>query len=157
VKSSGPSAGLLLFRQGANGVELFLAHPGGPFWQRRDTGAWTIPKGLSEEGEDLLAAACREFQEETSVSPRGPFIPLGSVRQKAGKVVHAWAWEGDADPALVSSNTMEAEWPRGSGRWLTFPEVDRCAWFRPEIAREKINPAQAEFIDRLEAELARRG
>jgi predicted NUDIX family NTP pyrophosphohydrolase len=157
VKSSGPSAGLLLFRQGANGVELFLAHPGGPFWQRRDTGAWTIPKGLSEEGEDLLAAACREFQEETSVSPRGPFIPLGSVRQKAGKVVHAWAWEGDADPALVSSNTMEAEWPRGSGRWLTFPEVDRCAWFRPEIARGKINPAQAEFIDRLEAELARRG
>jgi predicted NUDIX family NTP pyrophosphohydrolase len=157
VKSSGPSAGLLLFRQGANGVELFLAHPGGPFWQRRDTGAWTIPKGLSEEGEDLLAAACREFQEETSVSPRGPFIPLGSVRQKAGKVVHAWAGVGDAAPALVSRNTRAAEWPRGSGRWLTFPEVDRCAWFRPEIAREKINPAQAEFIDRLEAELARRG
>jgi predicted NUDIX family NTP pyrophosphohydrolase len=157
VKSSGPSAGLLLFRQEANGIELFLAHPGGPFWERRDTGAWTIPKGLSEESEDLLAAACREFQEETGVSPQGPFIPLGSVRQKAGKVVHAWAWEGDADPARVSSNTMQTEWPRGSGRWLTFPEVDRCAWFSPEIAREKINPAQAEFIDRLEAELARRG
>jgi predicted NUDIX family NTP pyrophosphohydrolase len=157
VKSSGPSAGLLLFRHEASGLELFLAHPGGPFWQRRDTGAWTIPKGLTEEGEELLAGACREFEEETGLSPRGPFIPLGSVRQKAGKVVHAWAWEGDADPAAVSSNTMQAEWPRGSGRWLTFPEVDRCAWFSPEVAREKINPAQGEFINRLEAELARRG
>jgi predicted NUDIX family NTP pyrophosphohydrolase len=157
VKSTGPSAGLLLFHYRAGELELFLAHPGGPFWQRRDTGAWTIPKGLTEEGEDPLAAACREFEEETGLSPHGPFIPLGSVRQKAGKLVHAWAWEGDADPTAVSSNTTQTEWPRGSGRWLTFPEVDRCAWFRPEVAREKINAAQAEFIDRLEAELARRG
>jgi predicted NUDIX family NTP pyrophosphohydrolase len=157
VKSPRASAGLLLFRRGPSGLELFLAHPGGPFWQRRDTGAWTIPKGLAEEGEDPLAAACREFEEETGVTPQRPFIPLGSVRQKAGKVVHAWAWEGDADPARVTSNIMETEWPRGSGRRLTFPEVDRCAWFDPRAARVRINPAQATLIDRLEAELARTG
>ena len=101
----------------------------------------------------MLTAALREFQEETGIHPGGPFIELGSVRQKAGKVVHAWAWEGDADPARVTSNTMKTEWPRGSGRWLTFPEVDRCAWFTPEVARAKINPAQAEFIARLELAL----
>jgi len=151
LKSS-PSAGILLYRQQPD-LEVFLAHPGGPFWKSRDAGAWTIPKGLTEEGEDLLAAACREFEEETGIHPSGPFIPLGAVRQKAGKVVHAWAWHGDADPARVTSNNMKTEWPRGSGRWLTFPEVDRCAWFTPQMAREKINPAQAEFIDRLEAEL----
>jgi predicted NUDIX family NTP pyrophosphohydrolase len=155
VSSSKVSAGLLLFRRGADGLELFLAHPGGPFWRRRDTGAWTIPKGLAEEGEDPLDAACREFTEETGVSPQGPFIPLGSVRQKAGKLVHAWAWEGDADPGSITSNSMQAEWPRGSGRWLTFPEVDRCGWFDSRTAREKINPAQAALIDRLESELAR--
>jgi predicted NUDIX family NTP pyrophosphohydrolase len=154
VTSTQSSAGLLLFRRTPAGLEFFLAHPGGPFWRGRDAGAWTIPKGLTEPGEDSLAAACREFQEETGVKPEGPFIPLGSVRQKAGKVVHAWAWEGQADPALVTSNTMSAEWPRGSGRWLTFPEVDRCAWFPPEIARQKLNPAQAELIERLETALA---
>jgi predicted NUDIX family NTP pyrophosphohydrolase len=132
---------------------LFLAHPGGPFWKTRDAGAWTIPKGVAEVGEDLLAAARREFEEETGIQPAEPFISLGAVRQKAGKVVHAWAWEGEADPATVTSNTMKTEWPRGSGRWLTFPEVDRCAWFVPEVAREKINPAQVEFIDRLELAL----
>jgi predicted NUDIX family NTP pyrophosphohydrolase len=137
VKSSRASAGLLLFRRGTGGLELFLAHPGGPFWQRRDGGA-----------------ACREFKEETGLSPEGPFIPLGSVRQKAGKVVHAWAWEGNADPATIASNTVQTEWPRGSGRWLTYPEVDRCAWFDRRVAREKINPAQAALIDRLETELA---
>jgi predicted NUDIX family NTP pyrophosphohydrolase len=155
VTSPKASAGLLLFRRRASGLELFLAHPGGPFWQKRDAGAWTIPKGLAEPGEDPLDAARREFEEETGLSPRGPFILLGSVRQKAGKLVHAWAWEGDADPATVSSNTMKTEWPRGSGQWLTFPEVDRCSWFSPTAAREKINPAQAAFIDRLESELAR--
>jgi predicted NUDIX family NTP pyrophosphohydrolase len=153
VNATRDSAGLLLFRRGANGLEVFLAHPGGPFWKRRDTGAWTIPKGLTEEGEEPLAAACREFEEETGLAPRGPFIHLGSIRQKAGKVVHAWAWEGDADPAAVTSNSMRAEWPRGSGRWLTFPEVDRCSWYDPRVAREKINPAQAAFIDRLESAL----
>jgi predicted NUDIX family NTP pyrophosphohydrolase len=152
-KSSRPSAGLLLYRRQPGGLELFLAHPGGPFWKGRDIGAWTIPKGLTEAGEEPLAAACREFEEETGVRPQGPFLPLGAVRQKAGKVVHAWAWEGDADPARIISNSMQAEWPRGSGRWITFPEVDRCAWFDPRVAGEKINPAQAEFIVRLEAAL----
>jgi predicted NUDIX family NTP pyrophosphohydrolase len=109
---------------------------------------------LAEEGEDILAAACREFMEETGVTPKGPFIPLGSIRQKAGKVVHAWAWEGDADPGAVTSNSMRTEWPRGSGRWLTFPEVDRCAWFDPQTARERMIPAQAAFVDRLETELS---
>jgi predicted NUDIX family NTP pyrophosphohydrolase len=155
VTSAKVSAGLLLFRRETRGLELFLAHPGGPFWQTRDAGAWTIPKGLAEKGEEPLTAACREFEEETGLSPQGPFIPLGSVRQKAGKLVHAWAWEGDADPATITSNTMQTEWPRGSGQWLTFPEVDRCAWFDPSVARQKINPAQATFIDRLESELTR--
>ncbi|HET6795880.1 MAG TPA: NUDIX domain-containing protein [Gemmatimonadales bacterium] len=155
MKASQTSAGLLLFRRSPGPLELFLAHPGGPFWRGRDAGAWTIPKGLTEPGEDLLAAACREFEEETGVKPLGPFLPLGSVRQKAGKVIHAWAWEGDADSAAVTSNTMKAEWPRGSGRWLTFPEVDRCAWFTPDEARDRLNPAQAELVDRLQAALAR--
>ena len=154
VKSSRPSAGLLLFRRRPNGIELFLAHPGGPFWHNRDAGAWTIPKGVAEEGEDLLTAACREFEEETGIRPMGPFVPLGSIRQKAGKLVHAWAWEGNADPARVTSNIMKTEWPRGSGRFITFPEVDRCAWFANRDAREKINPAQAELIDRLETILS---
>jgi predicted NUDIX family NTP pyrophosphohydrolase len=147
------SAGLLLFRRGAAGLELFLAHPGGPFWTYKDAGAWTIPKGVIEPGEDPLAAARREFEEETGVTPTGPFLPLGSIRQKAGKEIHAWAWEGDADPDRVTSNLVQTEWPRGSGRWLTFPEVDRCGWFGPETARKKLNPAQAELIGRLEAAL----
>jgi predicted NUDIX family NTP pyrophosphohydrolase len=154
VKPSRPSAGLLLYRRKSAGLELFLAHPGGPFWHNRDAGAWTIPKGVAEAGEDGLMAARREFEEETGVRPVGPFVSLGSIRQKAGKIVHAWAWEGDADPARVTSNTMRTEWPRGSGRFITFPEVDRCAWFDPQAAREKINPAQAELIDRLEAVLS---
>lgn len=149
-RSRDVSAGLLLWRRGAAGVEVFLAHPGGPFWRGRDDAAWTIPKGAVEEGEDLLDAARREFAEETGITPTGPFQPLGSIRQKAGKVVHAWAWEGDADPAVIRSNMMRTEWPRGSGRWITYPEVDRCAWFDPATARVKINAAQAELIDRLE-------
>ena len=152
ARSPNVSAGLLLFRRTA-GLSLFLAHPGGPFWRDRDVGAWTIPKGVVEDGEDLLDAARREFHEETGIVAREPFIPLGSIRQKAGKVVHAWAWEGDADPALVTSNDMRTEWPRGSGHWLVFPEIDRCAWFDPPRARQRMNPAQAEFIDRLIAAL----
>ncbi|HYF38107.1 MAG TPA: NUDIX domain-containing protein [Gemmatimonadales bacterium] len=150
LNSSKISAGLLLYRRTAAGLEVFLAHPGGPFWKGRDAGAWTIPKGIAEPGEDLLAAACREFEEETGVHPTGPFVPLGVIRQKAGKLVHAWAWEGNADPTQVTSNSMKTEWPRGSGRWLTFPEIDRCAWFTPEEARIKLNTAQTELIDRLE-------
>jgi predicted NUDIX family NTP pyrophosphohydrolase len=148
------SSGLLLYRRRSRGLELFLAHPGGPFWRDRDAGAWTIPKGVVDEGEELLAAACREFEEETGIPPQGPFRPLGSVRQKAGKVVHAWAWEGDADAERITSNSARTEWPPGSGRWITYPEIDRCAWFDPEAARAKINPAQAELIGRLEAALA---
>lgn len=154
AKSAASSAGLLLYRRWSGTLELFLAHPGGPFWHNRDSAAWTIPKGLAEPGEDLLDAACREFEEETGIRPRGPFLPLGNIRQKAGKYVHAWAWEGDADASRVTSNSMRTEWPRGSGRMITFPEVDRCAWFDPRTAREKINPAQAEFIDRLELALS---
>lgn len=150
---AGLSAGLLLFRRGAAGVEVFLAHPGGPFWSRRDEGAWTLPKGLVEEGEEPLETAIREFREETGVVPRGPWLDLGEIRQKGGKRVRAWAWEGDADPEAIVSNEGRLEWPRGSGRWITFPEVDRCAWLRPDTARRKINPAQAELIDRLLARL----
>ena len=154
AKRPNASAGLLLFRRSGARIEVFLAHPGGPFWRDRDLGAWTVPKGLLKEGEDPLSAAVREFEEETAIRPEGPFLPLGSVRQKAGKLVHAWAWEGEADPRRTKSNTMRAEWPRGSGRWLTFPEVDRCGWFDAPTARQKINPAQAELIDRLEATLS---
>jgi predicted NUDIX family NTP pyrophosphohydrolase len=150
AKRANVSAGLLLFRRGAGGLEVFLAHPGGPFWAKKDAGAWTIPKGVIAEGEEPLDAAVREFREETGIEPRGPYLPLGSVRQKAGKTVHAWAWEGDADPSRVTSNLMRGEWPHGSGRWLTFPEVDRCEWFTPAEARKKLNPAQAEFLDALE-------
>jgi len=153
AKRPNVSAGLLLFRRRAGALELFCAHPGGPFWTDRDAGAWTLPKGIVEVDEDLLAAARREFEEETGVQPVGPFIPLGSIRQKAGKTVHAWAWEGDADPERVTSNVMRSEWPRNSGQWITFPEVDRCAWFDPQTARAKLNPAQAEFVGRLEAAL----
>ena len=148
------SAGLLPFRRKDGALEVFLVHPGGPFWKNRDAGAWSIPKGLVGEGEELLAAAIREFQEETGFQPHGPYIPLGTVQQKAGKLIHAWAFEGDADPDQLRSNTTKIELPRGSGRWIEVPEVDRAAWFSPQVAREKINPAQAEFIDRLEAALA---
>jgi predicted NUDIX family NTP pyrophosphohydrolase len=154
TRPAGESAGLLMFRRRGEGVEVFLAHPGGPFWKNKDAGAWTIPKGLVDEGEDALAGACREFREETGIEPTGPFIPLGEIRQKAGKRVHAWAWEGDADADATVSNEMKTEWPRGSGRYITFPEVDRCAWFAPAEARRRINSAQAELIDRLEALLA---
>jgi predicted NUDIX family NTP pyrophosphohydrolase len=147
--TSAVSAGLLLFRRSAGHLELFLAHPGGPFWARRDAGAWTVPKGMIDPDEDPLAAARREFEEETGITPVGPFLPLGSVRQKAGKEIQAWAWEGDADADAITSNTIEIEWPRRSGRRLTIPEVDRCAWFDEATARVKMNPAQVELIDRL--------
>lgn len=148
------SAGLLLFRR-REGIEVFLSHAGGPFWARRDAGAWTIPKGVPETGDDdLLATARREFEEETGIRPEEPFFPLGCIRQKAGKLVHAWACEGDADPACITSNTMRIEWPPRSGVWRTYPEVDRCAWFNAADARERINPRQAELIERLEVLLA---
>jgi predicted NUDIX family NTP pyrophosphohydrolase len=153
VEMSQTSAGLLLFRR-TSGLEVFLAHPGGPFWKNKDAGAWTIPKGLINEGEDPLSAACREFQEETGITPVAPFVSLGSIRQKAGKTIHAWAWEGDADPTAVVSNTMRLEFPPRSKRFITIPEVDRCEWFPPAEAKQKINAAQVELIERLETHLA---
>ena len=152
-KSGRTSAGILLWRSREGRLEVLLAHQGGPFWVKKDIGHWTIPKGEVDAGEELGAVARREFQEETGIRASGPFIPLGSVRQKAGKVVHAWAWQGDADAAAIVSNSARIEWPPGSGRWVTYPEVDRCAWFDPESARRRINPAQAELIGRLEAAL----
>lgn len=154
MAKSNLSAGLLLYRRAARGLEVFLAHPGGPFWARRDEGAWTIPKGLVEPGEDPEAAARREFEEETGLRPAEDMLDLGEIRQKGGKRVRAWAWEGDVDPACIVSNEARLEWPRGSGRWITFPEVDRCGWFDPATARVKMNPAQAELVERLEAILA---
>jgi predicted NUDIX family NTP pyrophosphohydrolase len=143
------SAGLLLFRRTDGGVEVLLAHPGGPFWAKRDAGAWTVPKGEVDAGETPLVAARREFHEETGFLAEPPFLPLGEVRQKAGKRVVAWACEGDADPRRLVSNTVTLEWPRDSGRTLTFPEIDRCAWFSLDEAAHRINPAQAGFLDRL--------
>jgi predicted NUDIX family NTP pyrophosphohydrolase len=139
-----------MFRRGPEGLEALLVHPGGPFWKNRDLGAWTLPKGELDAGEEPLAAACREFEEETGVRPQGAFHPLGSVTQKGGKVVHGWAFEGDCDPAAIVSNTFELAWPPGSGRLESFPEVDRAAFFRLDEARRRINPAQVALIDALE-------
>jgi len=143
------SAGLLLFRQMDGDLEVLLAHPGGPFWKRKDHGAWTIPKGLIASGESPLAAARREFAEETGHSPAGDAIPLGRATQPGGKVVHVWAIEADWDPADLASNTFEMEWPPRSGRRQSFPEIDRAAWFGVAEARERILKGQALFIDRL--------
>jgi predicted NUDIX family NTP pyrophosphohydrolase len=146
------SAGVLLFRDAAAAPEILLVHPGGPFWANRDLGAWTIPKGELEDGEEARDCALRELGEELGDAPavdRESLVALGSVRQKAGKVVEAWAAEGDFDPALLSSNTFALEWPPRSGSQREFPEVDRAEWFDPEQARRKILPAQEPFIDRL--------
>ena len=151
------SAGLLLFRR-RDGLELFLVHPGGPFFQRKDDGAWTVPKGELEKNEDPLETARREFAEETGFAvPEDGFLPLGEVTQKGGKRVVAWAFEGDCDPETIQSNTFELEWPPRSGKQRTFPEIDRAAFFPPKEARKKINQAQAAFIDRLEALFKARG
>ena len=146
-----------MYRRRAGGLELLLAHPGGPFWARRDEGAWSLPKGELDASEEPLAAACREFEEETGVVPAGPFLPLGEVRQKSGKTVLAWACEGDFDPARLRCNTFEMEWPPRSGKSRSFPEVDRAEWFDPDGARRKLLPAQVPFIDRLLAALAQHG
>jgi predicted NUDIX family NTP pyrophosphohydrolase len=150
------SAGLLLFRDANGQREVLLAHPGGPFWAKKDTGAWTIPKGEVGPAEDPLAAALREFEEETGVRPKGDAIALPPRRQPSGKVVHAWAMRGDLDPATVRSNRFEMEWPPRSGRRQEFPEIDRAAWFSLAEAREKILKGQAPFLDDLER-VAERG
>ena len=151
--TSTQSAGILLFRDGEGAIEVLLAHPGGPFWAKKDDGAWTVPKGEVAEGEDLLAAAQREFAEETGFAPLGETIALGSIRQRSGKVVHAFAVRGDFDVSKLESNTFSIEWPPRSGRREEFPEVDRAAWFTLEDARRKILPAQAALLDRLAAAL----
>ena len=149
------SAGLLMFRLKNGELEVLLVHPGGPFWARKDEGAWSIPKGEFPAEEEPVAAARREFEEETGIRPEGPFHPLGSVEQRAGKVVHAWAFEGDVDPAAIRSNSFRAPWPPGSGQWRTFPEIDRAEWFGLEEARRRINPGQAPLLSALEEALAR--
>jgi predicted NUDIX family NTP pyrophosphohydrolase len=143
------SAGILMYRHGREGVEVLLVHPGGPFWARKDLGAWSIPKGEYADSDDPLAAAIREFAEEIGTPPKGDFRPLGDVTQPGRKVVTAFAVEGDVDPALLKSNTFEMEWPPKSGRRATFPEVDRAAWFSPDMARAKILSGQRELITRL--------
>lgn len=150
------SAGLLLYRRAPAGLEVLLVHPGGPFWQGKDLGAWSIPKGEIGPDEDPLAAARREFREETGLEAPGPAAALGQLRQPGGKVVHAWALEGDADPGALRSNTFSMEWPRGSRRMQAFPEVDRAEWFGLAEARRRILPGQAAFLDALEAAAADR-
>ena len=143
------SAGILLYRRRAGALQVLLVHPGGPFWSRKDAGAWTIPKGEIGEGEDPLEAAKRELAEETGLRPEGNFIALDPIRQRAGKAVHAWAIEGDCDAAAIRSNTFTLEWPPKSGRLREFPEVDRAAWLDLDAAREKLIPAQWPFLDQL--------
>lgn len=145
------SAGLLLYRRSGTHLEVFLVHPGGPFWAKKDAGAWTIPKGQIAEGESALEAARREVLEETGFTPPGPFVELPTIRQKAGKEVAAWAAEFDCDPATLRSNLFSMEWPPRSGRMAEFPEVDRGQWFGLAEARGKLLPSQGPFLDALEA------
>jgi predicted NUDIX family NTP pyrophosphohydrolase len=149
------SAGILLHRREGDGLQVLLVHPGGPMWARRDAGAWSIPKGEYAAGEDALAAARREFEEELGVPPpAGEALDLGEIRQKSGKRVHAWALAGDLDAGAIVSNTCMVEWPPRSGRQIEIPEVDRAEWFSLPDARARINAAQAELLDRLEGALA---
>ena len=146
------SAGILLYRKTSGGLEVLLAHPGGPFWAKRDLGAWTIPKGTLEPGEDPYAAARREFEEETGFALGDECLALTPLRQPSGKLVHAWAVEGDCDAATCRSNEFTMEWPPKSGQSASFPEIDRAEWFALGEARRRILPGQAPFLD----ELARR-
>jgi len=143
------SAGLIMYRRPEGHLELFLVHPGGPFWAKKDIGAWSIPKGEFEEGEDPLEAARREFHEETGFAAQGHFLELGEVKQSGGKVVTAWAFEGDCNPAELVSNLCEMEWPPRSGRRLEFPEVDRGLWFSITEARERILKSQEPLLEKL--------
>jgi predicted NUDIX family NTP pyrophosphohydrolase len=148
------SAGLLMYRRKVDGVEVFLVHPGGPYWSKKNEGSWTIPKGEYETDEEPLAAAIREFQEETGFKVSEPFIELGSVRLKSGKIVVAWAFEGNCEPAELVSNTCEIEWPPRSGKKIVIPEVDCGGWFSFDKAREFLRLEQARLLDRLMQQLA---
>ena len=143
------SAGILLYRIVNKKLEVFLVHPGGPFWAKKDNGAWSIPKGEFEDDEEPLAAAKREFKEETGIEISGEFIQLTSIKQKSGKIVYAWAVEGDIDPAKIKSNDVEIEWPPRSGRQQTFPEIDKAEWFNYVEAQKKIISAQSPLIEEL--------
>jgi len=143
------SAGLLMYRRRNAQLEVLLVHLGGPFWAKKDAGAWFIPKGEVNSGEEEVAAARREFEEETGVKPSAELVALGSVKHKSGKKVSAWAFEGDCDPAAIRSNTFEMEWPPHSGKKREFPEIDRAGFFSIEAAREKMHPAEFEFLSRL--------
>lgn len=143
------SAGILLYRKKNKNLEVFLVHPGGPFWKGKDAGAWSIPKGEFTDDEEPLAAAQREFEEETGKKIEGNFVALNPIKQKAGKMVYAWAVEGDINADAIVSNTFKIEWPYKSGKWQSYPEVDQAAWFSLAVAKEKINAAQAMFIDDL--------
>jgi predicted NUDIX family NTP pyrophosphohydrolase len=143
------SAGILVYRQEDDGLRVLLAHPGGPFWRKKDVGAWTIPKGVINDGEDWLAAAVREFGEEVGIGLSGEFLALGEIKQKGGKVVHAWAHEAAVDPSTIRSNLCEIEWPPRSGRKQFIPEIDRVEWFDLATARQKILSSQIALLDRL--------
>lgn len=143
------SAGLLLYRRNDQKLEVFLVHPGGPFWAKKDHGAWSIPKGEYSAGEEPLAAARREFQEETGFAIEGDFVELGTIRQAGGKLVSAWAVEGDCDPAALTSNLTQIQWPPRSGKTIEIPEVDRGAWFSFNEAQNRILQSQTPFLDRL--------
>ncbi|MEO7729004.1 MAG: NUDIX domain-containing protein [Burkholderiales bacterium] len=144
---------MLMFRKKAAAFEVLLVHPGGPFWQKKDAGAWSIPKGLCEGDEDLLATAQREFREETGFAPAPPYIELGTVRQPSGTAMTVWAFEGVADPATLVSNSFEMEWPPRSGKIAKFPEVDRAAWFSADEAGIRILKGQVKFVEALERQL----
>jgi predicted NUDIX family NTP pyrophosphohydrolase len=146
------TAGLLLFRH-CDELEVLLIHPGGPFWAKKDLGAWSLPKGQIEENEEPLAAAMREFAEETGFTVDGEFLPLNPIRQSGGKVVHAWAIQGDCDPTRLQSNLFSMEWPPKSGTFREFPEADRAAWFSIPEARKRILPAQENFLEQLSSML----
>ena len=150
------SAGLLMYRRRNRALEVFLVHPGGPLWKNKDESAWSIPKGEYSDGEDPLEAANREFREETGFEPGSELIPLGEIRQPSGKIISAWAFEGDCDPAAIKSNTFTMEWPPRSGRQMEFPEIDRADWFDLETARTKIKAGQEALIEELEELLERR-
>jgi predicted NUDIX family NTP pyrophosphohydrolase len=150
VASGRRSAGILLYRRGPDGLSVLLAHPGGPLWATRDEGVWTVPKGEIESGEEPWDVACREFEEETGHRPPdSPAVDLGEITQKGGKVVVAWALEGELDPAAAHSNTFAMQWPPRSGRWITVPEIDRVDWFTPDDARRRLKDTQVPFVDRL--------